>query len=145
MEKKIMQQRYVSISTTPVSGENRSTGDAADQSRRYFMKHRLFALVLVPTVSLFTSGPALAGRSNTRDAAPPATLDPEDPQAKALSYFEQSPKDPQSCSNCQLYTGIEGEELGPCVIFSYRVAPTGKQLLVKANGWCRAWAPRQPL
>lgn len=35
----------------------------------------------------------------------------------------------QQCSKCQLYSGKEGEEWGPCSFFGHR--------LVNHNGWCR--------
>ncbi len=58
-------------------------------------------------------------------------LDPNDPQAKALEYVHSSAKPEQLCKNCQLYTGEEDVEWGPCVIFP------GKG--VNANGWCKSW------
>ena len=115
-----------------------------DKSRRHFMKLNLLGLISAPAVGLLVSDIAYAGRSGRTphdDATP--ILDPNDPQAVALSYSSESRKAHQMCSNCQLYTGTEGEDSGPCAIFSYRVAPTGKQLVVDASGWCRAWGPRQ--
>ena len=58
-------------------------------------------------------------------------LDPNDPQAKALSYVHASPQSDRVCANCQLYTGAADSEWGPCAIFP------GK--LVAAGGWCSAW------
>jgi hypothetical protein len=58
-------------------------------------------------------------------------LDPDDPQAKALDYVHASENPEQLCKNCQLYTGKEGAEWGPCAIFP------GKG--VNANGWCKSW------
>jgi hypothetical protein len=129
------------MSPALANGENRAGNEASDQSRRRFLGLNLLGLVLAPTASLFVSENAWAARSGrTSDDQP--ILDPKDPQAHALSYARESHKDHQSCSNCQLYSGIPGEETGPCAIFSYRVAPSGKPLVVDASGWCRAWAPR---
>ena len=54
-----------------------------------------------------------------------------DPTAVALEYVAESATDGQNCANCQLYTGEEGAELGPCAIFP------GKS--VRAAGWCKSW------
>ena len=127
------------------SGLVTDTNEAADQSRRRFVKLNLLGLALAPIANLYVGESAWANRTGRIETDQvPAVLDPADPQAQALSYAAQSPKDGQSCSNCQLYTGIEGEASGPCAIFSYRVAPNGKQLYVNATGWCRSWGPRQP-
>lgn len=63
-------------------------------------------------------------------------VEESDPTAQALSYVHdasQGGKAPagQLCSNCQHYTGTEGEEWGPCALFP------GKA--VNANGWCAGW------
>jgi hypothetical protein len=127
------------------SGLVSGTNQAADPSRRRFVKLNLLGLALAPIASLQVGENAWASRTARIETDhTPAVLDPADPQAQALSYSAQSPKEGQSCSNCQLYTGTEGEESGPCAIFSYRVAPNGKQLLADATGWCRSWGPRQP-
>jgi hypothetical protein len=126
-------------------GEVQADNDGADQERRHFLKRNLLALALAPTAGLFVSEVARAGRTGRVIDDTPAVLNPLDPQAQALSYRAHSHKDGQSCSNCQLYTGKEGAAVGPCAIFSYRVAASGGQVMVDAAGWCRAWAPRQPL
>jgi len=115
-----------------------------DHGRRRFLKLNLLGLALAPTASLLLSTTAWAVRIEGIEDNTPAVLDPHDPQAQALSYMEHSSKQNQSCSNCQLFTGTSGETIGPCAIFSYRVAPNNTQILVNASGWCRAWAPRQP-
>jgi hypothetical protein len=109
------------------------------------MSLNLFGLAVASTANLFVSGTAWAVRAPRQVDNEPALLDPTDPQAHALSYSVRSHKKEQSCSNCALYTGTKGEEVGPCAIFSYRVAPNGKQLMVDADGWCRAWGSRQDL
>ena len=40
----------------------------------------------------------------------------------------------QRCSECQLYSGEKGEELGPCSFFKRLVPP---------DGWCRNFKPRK--
>jgi hypothetical protein len=132
------------ISAAQISGEDKPPNAVADQSRRRFVKLNVLGLALAPAASLTFGNNAWATRTGRMDAdTTPAIVDPNDPQAKALNYTADSPKAEQECSNCQLYTGTEGGEYGPCAIFSYRVAPNGKQLLVDAGGWCRSWGPRQ--
>ena len=63
---------------------------------------------------------AALGGLNLRHAAAGGHIkkvSPDDPTAKALAYVEQSAKDGQLCMNCQLYTGKDGEDYGPCAIF----------------------------
>lgn len=40
----------------------------------------------------------------------------------------------QRCTECQLYSGEPGEELGPCSFFKRLVPP---------DGWCRNFKPRK--
>jgi hypothetical protein len=40
----------------------------------------------------------------------------------------------QSCSKCQLYSGAEGDPLGPCSFFGGRLVPP--------TGWCRNFKPK---
>jgi hypothetical protein len=121
-----------------------STGVAP--SRREFVKLNLLGALLLPIAGLLVSENAQARNEGKKGftVSPPARLDPDDPQAKALSYTSDSARHGQFCSNCALYTGTEGDDIGPCAIFSYRVAPEGGQLMVDAGGWCRAWLQRQP-
>ena len=68
----------------------------------------------------------------------------DDPLAQGLKYtHDASTVDPatranpaaeQSCANCMLIQGADGDEWRPCQIFP------GK--LVAADGWCSAWAPK---
>ena len=62
-------------------------------------------------------------------------LDVADPTATALGYVAESATDGQTCANCQLYTGEDGADLGPCAIFP------GKG--VRAGGWCKSWVVKQ--
>jgi len=133
------------LATGAPAGDEVPAGEqAADHGRRRFMKVNLLGLALAPAASLLVGGTAWAGRSG-RNPKDLAVLNPADPQAKALHYTPDSPKEGQSCSNCQLYTGTAGDDYGPCAIFSYRVAPSGEQIMVSAAGWCRSWGPRQPV
>ena len=79
-------------------------------------------------------GPALAMNSRSALAADMPKLDPNDPQAKGLSYVHKSAKADNYCGNCQLYTGDPAAEWGPCQIFP------GKQ--VASAGWCSAWVKK---
>ena len=61
------------------------------------------------------------------------------PEAKAVKYVEDAKQASgatagSSCANCALYQGPDGSTQGPCQLFA------GK--LVKASGWCSAWAPQ---
>lgn len=70
-------------------------------------------------------------------------LEPSDPQAKALGYVDDAAlvsikqfpnyRQGQSCANCALVQ-IRYGPMRPCKIFP------GK--LVRAKGWCSAWAAR---
>ncbi|MGD8174516.1 high-potential iron-sulfur protein [Marinimicrobium sp. ARAG 43.8] len=61
-------------------------------------------------------------------------LSPEDPQAKALKYVEDSEIEGQHCNNCIHAKGdLEAEWVG-CNLFP------NKQ--VKGSGWCSVWAAR---
>lgn len=88
---------------------------------------------------------------------PVVPLDENDEQAAALGYRHDANQVDtaqfpvrasasganQYCYNCQLYSGVPGQEWGPCALFSYRDDPkSGKPLAVSANGWCVAWGPR---
>jgi hypothetical protein len=68
----------------------------------------------------------------------------DDPVAQSLKYTHDAssvdasarpnPAEDQTCSNCALLQGEEGEQWRPCQIFP------GK--LVNSNGWCSVWAPK---
>lgn len=71
-------------------------------------------------------------------------LTTEDAMASAMKYtHDASTVDPasranpaadQTCANCALIQGNDGDEWRPCQIFP------GKA--VNANGWCSVWAPK---
>lgn len=75
--------------------------------------------------------PMLAVTQRIANAAEAPKVDPNAPQARALSYVHQSPDSGRKCANCQLYKGGSDAAWGPCAIFP------GKQ--VAAEGWCSAW------
>jgi hypothetical protein len=76
--------------------------------------------------------------------AQPKPLDEKDPQALTLGYVANASKvdvkkNPtykagQTCANCVLLTGKEGDAFRPCAVFP------GKT--VAASGWCRSWVKR---
>lgn len=71
-------------------------------------------------------------------------LEESDPVAQSLKYVhDASSVDPatransaaeQTCANCALVQGADGEAWRPCQIFP------GK--LVNNDGWCSVWAPK---
>ena len=71
-------------------------------------------------------------------------LSEDDPMAQGMKYtHDASSVDPasrpnsaadQTCANCALVQGNDGDAWRPCQIFP------GK--LVNANGWCTVWAPK---
>ena len=94
-------------------------------SRRQMLRITAGVTAIIP-LSLIT------GRITRAEELP--QMDPNDAQAKALEYVHASPKPDQLCNNCQLYTGAEGSEWGPCAIFP------GKS--VNAKGWCKSWVKK---
>jgi hypothetical protein len=142
---KMVTKQNLLATGAPDGGEVQAGEKTADHGRRRFMKLNLLGLALVPVASLLVGETAWAAGRSGRIEKDVAVLNPADPQAKALHYTPDSSKEGQSCSNCQLYTGTKGEDYGPCAIFSYRVAPSGEQIMVSAAGWCRSWGPRQPV
>ena len=92
-------------------------------SRRQLLSLTAATAVAIPLSAI--NGRAFAGGH--------AKLDPNDAQAKALSYTHESPDAAKNCANCQLYTGGDAE-WGPCAIFP------GKE--VAAMGWCSAWVAK---
>ena len=132
-----------SMSIAPALAEGAGDTELPDQHRRRFLRFNLFGLAVASTAGLFVGENAWAIRQPVEVDNEPAILDPKDPEAQALQFTRQTEKDRQSCANCQLYTGTDGAEFGPCAIFSYRVTANGKQIVVVPTGWCRAWGARQ--
>lgn len=68
----------------------------------------------------------------------------DDPVAQSMKYTHDAstvdpasrnnPAENQTCANCALVQGADGDEWRPCQIFP------GK--LVNADGWCAVWAPK---
>lgn len=94
-------------------------------NRRQFLGSGALVVALSPAL-LLTARPAFAAEAQR--------VDPNDPQAKALSYVHESPNPENLCTNCQLYQGPADSAWGPCAIFP------GKQ--VAGGGWCSAWAKK---
>jgi len=103
---------------------------ASGQARRHFLQMIAVGAAAVPACAFAVRG--LRAQEK---------VDPGDELAQQLGYVEDAAEvDPsawpayeegQLCSNCQLYTGAEGEAWGPCQIFGGD--------LVAADGWCSAW------
>ena len=109
---------------------------SVNSSRRRFIKLSAAGVAAVPLASL------AVGRIAWAEDLP--QVEESDPQAQGLGYKHDATQVDttkytkyeagQICENCQLYTGKEGEEWGPCAIFP------GKA--VAAKGWCSAWVAR---
>ena len=95
-----------------------------DTNRRRFIKITAIGAAAAPLGGMIFSSTAQAQE----------TLDPSDPLAQQLNYVEESTKEDQHCSNCQLYAGSAEDAEAPCGIFG------GK--LVKGAGWCSAWVAK---
>jgi hypothetical protein len=99
------------------------------------VKRSLLAGALVPALGLIGNG---------ADAAGLTPLDPNDPQAKSLSYVPDGSKvnaaaNPtfkasQKCSTCAQYQGKASDATAGCNLFAGHSVP--------AAGWCKAWAQR---
>ena len=82
------------------------------------------------------------GRQARADDLPHLSAD--DPMASAMKYTDDAttvdaasrtnPAADQSCANCALIQGNDGDAWRPCQIFP------GKA--VAAAGWCSVWAPK---
>lgn len=94
-----------------------------DIKRRKFVTLMGASATIIPVSALVASLP-----SHAADA-----VDPTSAQAKALQYVAESEVDGQLCSNCALYTGGEGEAMGPCPLFPGAA--------VMGAGWCSAYVP----
>lgn len=109
--------------------------DRSRQARRRFLK-----LVLAGVAAAPLSAGLAARRARAQER-----VEEDEELAQELGYVhDASEVDPaewdtyeegQTCANCQLYHGEDGEEWGPCDIFGGN--------LVHADGWCSAWVPRE--
>jgi len=71
-------------------------------------------------------------------------LSEDDPMGKQMKYVHDAsavdaasrpnPAADQTCANCALIQGNDGDAWRPCQIFPGKV--------VNANGWCQVWAPK---
>jgi len=95
-----------------------------DIKRRKFVTLMGASATVIPVSALVASLP-----SHAQDL-----VDPESAQAKALQYVAESETADQNCANCTLYTGADGEEMGPCPLFP--------GVTVHAAGHCSAWVPK---
>ena len=89
---------------------------------------------VMSTATVVALSPSILLTSRTVGAADMSKVDPNDPQAKALSYAHESPDSDNVCANCQLYSSAADSDWGPCAIFP------GK--LVAGKGWCSAWVKK---
>jgi High potential iron-sulfur protein len=99
-------------------------------SRRRLLERLALAVPLIPLA--LRSAPAAL-------AADAPLLSVSAPEAQAVKYVEDAKEASgatpgNNCANCALYQGAYGSTQGPCQLFA------GK--LVKAGGWCTAWAPQ---
>lgn len=82
--------------------------------------------------------PLALNRFEAGKAADQPLLSPDDPAATKVRYTEDASKEKNAkdhtCATCGLYEGAYGSTQGPCQIFPDK--------LVKAAGWCTAWAPQ---
>jgi hypothetical protein len=94
---------------------------------------------------LVAGGSALAfGRFSVAAEAKATVLTEDDAYAKSMGFrldttqVDQAkyPKHTveQKCSECQLFSGEPGEQLGPCSFFGKRLVPV--------DGWCRNFKPK---
>lgn len=125
-----------------------------DNDRRRFIRAGMIGLTLAPVGSLLLtrSAEARGSRAVAGMSSEIPKLPENDRQAFALSYKEDAALvdtskykkgEGATCRNCQLYSGIEEDEWGPCAVFSYRVDPRlNRNYVVSAKGWCRSWALR---
>jgi High potential iron-sulfur protein len=105
------------------------------QARRRFLKLAVAGAAAMP----------LCGTLRLRQAHAQEQVSPDDEMPKELGYVEDASQvdagawptyeEGQTCANCQLFRGQQGQETGPCDIFMGN--------LVAAAGWCSAWVARE--
>lgn len=106
----------------------------ARPSRRAFLRMAAMGTAAIPIAAV------VLPRSVRAQDLP--HLDPSEPTAKALHYTHDAEtardnpayKEGSKCANCQFYTGKDGDEWGPCMLFP------GKS--VHRDGWCASWAKK---
>jgi hypothetical protein len=98
--------------------------------------------LLAGSLALSAATPILGLWSDAAKAAPPPTLDPNDPTAKALGFVNDGKsvdaaanptfKPTQKRATCAQYQGKASDPVAPCAIFAGKSVP--------AAGWCKVWA-----
>jgi hypothetical protein len=94
--------------------------------------------------ALITATGTVAVCAGARAAADKPHVQPTDPTAMALAYFEDASKvdaskypnfkPGQTCSNCLQLTGPATEDWRPCNLFPGKV--------VHAEGWCKVYVKK---
>jgi hypothetical protein len=102
---------------------------------------RVFMMRVIGAGSALAAGHALAA-----DPVSTEKLTETDSYAKSMGFRLDTAKvdaakyprhtAEQKCSSCQLFSGKEGDEWGPCSFFGGR--------LVNKGGWCRNFKVRKP-
>ena len=95
-------------------------------------------------LSAVAAAACLTRPGNEAHAQDMPRIEESDPVAQSLKYVHDAstvdpasranPAPEQTCDNCALIQGADGDEWRPCQIFP------GK--LVAAGGWCSVWAPK---
>lgn len=95
--------------------------------RRGFLRAGLTSAAALPVVA------TLFGARAARAEDAVGAIDANKTMVESLQYVEESAKEGQKCSNCQLYTTGEGGR-GKCMLF--------QQGTVAEGGWCMSWAAK---
>jgi len=95
-------------------------------------------------LSAVAAAGCFVARTDTANAQDMPKIEESDPVAQSLKYVHDAssvdaaqranPAADQTCANCALIQGADGDAWRPCQIFP------GK--LVNADGWCSVWAPK---
>ena len=104
----------------------------AEIDRRRLLINGVAVSLSIPLAAISSSVPA--------GAAEKAKLDPKNPLAESLAYTHDAANSGRasstdSCRTCLHFQGGSEDAWGGCNIFSDN--------LVKANGWCSAFAKRE--
>ncbi|MGA2777945.1 MAG: high-potential iron-sulfur protein [Steroidobacteraceae bacterium] len=104
-------------------------------SRRTLVSGAFYAAALIPALGVIGSSQAAAALT---------PLDPNDGQAKAFAFTNDttkvdaaanpSHKAEQSCANCAQFVAAAGAATGGCNLFPGKSVPK--------NGWCKAWVKK---
>jgi hypothetical protein len=116
---------------SPTLVSSTSQGEFMNTNRRTFVLHVIAAGTAAGTTNAFAA---------EEKKVSTVKLTEEDKYAKSMGFRYDTTKvdkakyprhdaATQNCSKCQLYSGKEGEEWGPCSFFGGR--------LVQPTGWCR--------